>query len=184
MSIVERKTVKPWIQTYSGQRFELIDPSLDSIKIIDIAHSLSMLSRFNGHVDRFYSVAEHSVLVSKLVPKEFALFGLLHDANEAYIGDMASPVKGLFPRFKLLSDDIEERIFEKYHVRVTDEGVAAVKKADLQMLKVEYDELIGDAGHPWEILEDVDMTGTKVKLSYMYPSDAKNAFIRRFNELI
>lgn len=185
MSLVERDIVAPWIQTYSGERFELLDPSLDSIKIADIAHSLSMLARFNGHTRVFYSVAEHSVLVSEIVPEEFALFGLLHDASEAYIGDMASPVKGLFPDFKLLSDDIEHRIFEKYHVDVTEEGIAAVKEADLQMLKIEFEELLKDAGHLWDILDDIpSMNGRSVKLSILSPFEAKAAFIKRFNELI
>ena len=72
-----------WIQTYTGRQFWPLDPRVDEIHIEDIAHSLSMRCCYGGHLTDFYSVAEHSVLVSLHVPQEFALWGLLHDAAEA-----------------------------------------------------------------------------------------------------
>src|SRR5579872_2947230 len=84
---------QPWIQTASGLEFPLFEPRLDAINIEDIAHGLSMICRFTGQCARFYSVAEHSVHVSHLVPREDAAWGLLHDAAEAYLGDVASPLK-------------------------------------------------------------------------------------------
>ena len=83
----------PWIATHAGRRFYFEAPHPDDVDITDVAHALSNLCRFTGHVNRFYSVAEHSINVSLLVPPEDALQGLLHDAHEAYIGDCSSPLK-------------------------------------------------------------------------------------------
>lgn len=83
----------PWVETYTGSRFFPFTPRGDEIRIEDIAHSLANQCRFNGHCPKFYSVAEHSVLVSRLVPEEVALWGLLHDAAEAYISDITRPIK-------------------------------------------------------------------------------------------
>jgi hypothetical protein len=85
-----------WISTYTGQ-FHPFAPQADEVRIVDIAHSLSMLCRFNGHCRRFYSVAEHSYWVADRLLHEFgsdvALVGLLHDAAEAYLGDIVRPLK-------------------------------------------------------------------------------------------
>lgn len=91
-----------WIRTYTGRKFYLFDSGPEDVDIEDIAHSLSMQCRYNGHVQRFYSVAEHSAYVSAIVAAEMgnekydiniALWGLLHDASEAYIGDVSRPLK-------------------------------------------------------------------------------------------
>lgn len=82
-----------WIQTFTGRQFWPLDPRPEDVDIEDIAHALSNVCRFTGHVREFYSVAQHAVLVSSLVPAEHALWGLLHDASEAYIADVASPLK-------------------------------------------------------------------------------------------
>lgn len=82
-----------WIQTYSGKQYWPLDPRPADVTIIDIAHALSMTCRFAGHCNRFYSVAEHSVHVSGLVPADDALVALFHDAPEAYIHDITRPLK-------------------------------------------------------------------------------------------
>lgn len=87
------------MNTVSGRIVWPIDPDPASIAIDDIAHSLSQLCRYNGHTRRFYSVAEHSVLISEAVPPCDALWGLLHDASEAYLGDLIRPVKAFVPGF-------------------------------------------------------------------------------------
>lgn len=79
--------------TYTGKVFDFDSPSDGPVCLEDIAHALGMLCRFNGHIRRFYSVAQHSVLVSKLVDPRYALLALFHDAAEAYVGDMVSPLK-------------------------------------------------------------------------------------------
>lgn len=81
-----------WIVTYTGKRFWPLDPRPQDIDIVDIAHALSNIVRFTGHVSSFYSVAQHSYLVSKMC-RDHALYGLLHDASEAYLCDISTPVK-------------------------------------------------------------------------------------------
>lgn len=89
-----------WIQTFSRRRFDLLNPNPDDILITDIARALSMQCRYVGHVDRFYSVAEHSVRIAREVRRRGGSlseqrWGLLHDAAEAYLGDVSRPLKQL-----------------------------------------------------------------------------------------
>src|SRR5271170_7300011 len=84
---------RAWIQTYTGGVFHILDPQQNEIYIKDIAHALAMQCRFTGHVRKFYSIAEHCVLGSHIVPKKLALQFLLHDASEAYIADINRPLK-------------------------------------------------------------------------------------------
>lgn len=82
-----------WIETISGQKVSLLDPTEEAIHINDIAHALSRICRYSGHTPEFYSVAEHSIVGSFFIPEPYKLSFLLHDAHEAYIGDMVSPLK-------------------------------------------------------------------------------------------
>lgn len=91
--------MRPSIQLASGRFFHFNAFTLKDVTIEDIAASLSKLCRFTGHCKRFYSVAQHSVLVSQIVPPEHALTGLLHDATEAYINDLSRPMKMLVPAY-------------------------------------------------------------------------------------
>jgi len=91
-----------WIQTHSGRAYYPQDPRISDILIDDIAHALSQQCRFVGQCTRFYSVAEHSVHVSRLVPPEHQLAGLLHDATEAYLGDISRPLKQILPEYTIL----------------------------------------------------------------------------------
>lgn len=82
-----------WIQTYSGLKMYPLDPRPEEICVEDIAHALSNICRFTGHCKEFYSVAQHSICVSVYASSENAMWGLLHDASEAYLCDIARPVK-------------------------------------------------------------------------------------------
>src|SRR5690606_26884872 len=88
-----------WMQVYSGEPFYPLAVKPEDIHITDIAHALGMVCRYGGHCRRFYSVAEHSVLLSHTVDPEHALWALLHDATEAYLGDVVRPLKHQLPGY-------------------------------------------------------------------------------------
>lgn len=88
---------EPWISTFTGKKVYPWAPKPEDIELLDIAIALSRTPRFRGHTREFYSVAQHCVIASYLVPKSDALWALLHDAPEAYIGDLPKPLKQMLP---------------------------------------------------------------------------------------
>lgn len=130
----------PSIYTASGRRVLLENPQPEDIKISDIAIALSRLCRYTGHSESFYSVAEHSVRVSEILPDEFKLTGLLHDATEAYLGDMSSPLKKLLPNYRKLEDGFWTAIARKFNL--PDPIPAIVKDADYEMFRREWQGLM------------------------------------------
>jgi hypothetical protein len=129
-----------WIQTYTGKKFYLINTTPDMIDIEDIAHALSMQCRFAGHIKEFYSVAEHSVYVSRLCDKENKMAGLLHDASEAYIADIASPFKSFLTNYKELEHNIMKVMAYKFNFEYP--FVPNVHEADVAQLKIEAKTLL------------------------------------------
>jgi len=125
----------PEIQTVSGLWFSFDKPTTAMVSLHDVAHSLSCLNRYNGHAKRPYNVAQHSVLCSRRAPDELKLEALLHDAHEAYVGDMSSPLKTLIPEYRVISDRAERvvRLFFALPPMMTPE----VKTIDLRMLVTE-----------------------------------------------
>jgi 5'-deoxynucleotidase YfbR-like HD superfamily hydrolase len=107
------------IRTFTGILFDPLNPCVEDIKIQDIAHALSHVCRFTGHVSHFYSVAEHSIRVAERLPKELQLAGLLHDASEAYISDVSSPLKHSegFARYREIEAVLQEVIYNRFGVR-------------------------------------------------------------------
>lgn len=103
-----------FIKTFSGKHFYYDRINKDDIDINDIAVSLSNICRFAGHLSHFYSVAQHAVLCSQLVPQEFAFEALMHDATEAYCQDIPAPLKRLLPDYKQMEEKIDAVIREKY----------------------------------------------------------------------
>lgn len=128
------------IRTLTGKSFDLkiLDP--DSICIEDIAHSLSHTARFAGHLPEFYSVAQHSVIMAEMVEPEFKLEALLHDASEAYLGDMPSPFKKMMPEYKMIENRLMEVIAKKYGFNFPLSG--HVKFWDKQLLQMEWDSFV------------------------------------------
>lgn len=100
-----------WMQTFTGRAFFPLDPLLEDISPYDIAHALSNICRFGGHTRVHYSVAEHCVILSHTVRPEHALAALLHDAAEAYMGDMVRPLKRHMPQYAEAEDTLLATIF-------------------------------------------------------------------------
>ena len=110
-----------WISTLRVPKFHFLNPQKHEILIEDIAHALAMTCRFGGHIDRFYSVAEHSVRASWLAPRYLRLVALLHDAEEAYVPDVPRPIKMELPQVQELYKPLNKAIMDKYEVGAYDE---------------------------------------------------------------
>lgn len=139
MSSDER--VGDWIQTYSGVAFWPLDPRPEEIDILDIAHALSHQCRFSGHTKWFYSVAEHSFLVSTLVSPKDKLWALLHDASEAYLVDVPRPIKNLLPEYKVWEERLMRVIARRFGLQ--EEMPDVVKMFDSRMLATEKIHIMG-----------------------------------------
>jgi len=169
-----------WMQTYTGKAFYPLDARAEDIVIEDIAHSLALQCRYNGHVDKHYSVAEHCVHLSHYVAPEDALWALLHDAPEAYIGDMVRPLKKHMPDFIAADDRLTAIIALKYGL----EGTvipAQVTAADIQICLNERLALLGDPPQAWAIDGDPLPGVTIHAWDWQY---AELMYIDRFNELM
>ena len=180
----------PYVLTRSGKRFYLLDPRPEDVCIEDIASALAKQCRYNGHCEGFYSVAEHSVLVSLLAPPRLALEALLHDAAEAYIGDIVAPLKRAMGRamgFQFAF--IEQRIMRVIGTGLGVRGLehradrAEVKAADLVAGATEARALMGvddPAGTDgWPSCEPSDA----VEILRLDPGEARVAFLARYHEL-
>lgn len=125
----------PSIQTYSGEMFNIFDPDPSQILVEDIAHSLSMICRYGGHARRFYSVAEHCVLLALHFESQnrhdLARAALLHDATEAYMGDLVRPIKLKMDLYREVEDNLQRMIFMRFGL--PPEMPGEVKDADLRI---------------------------------------------------
>lgn len=132
-----------WMQTWTGGRFWPLDPKVEEMDVRDIAHSLSMQCRYAGHLDRFYSVAEHCVLVSQVVAPTSALTALLHDATEAYVVDVPRPLKGSLVGYRDIEDRVWTVIAEKFGI--DPEWPSDVRDADNRIILNERNALMSRA---------------------------------------
>lgn len=169
-----------WMQTASGLAFWPMDPRADEVRLFDIAHSLSNLCRYNGHTKRFYSVAEHSVLVSQVVPRQDALAGLLHDATEAYCADVPRPLKAYLVGYSTIEHRVWEAVAEHFGLPIA--LPASVKEADNTVLLAEKAALLGESPHPWTWASDIKPADVEIRC--WTPDEARSAFIGRFGELV
>lgn len=137
MDLKEVKTATEGrINSYSGIVIDFLNPKIEMIKATDIAQGLGNTCRFGGQINQFYSVAQHSILVCELAPAHLKRAALIHDAAEAYLGDVISPVKHLI---RDLYEPLEQRlltvIFERFNEPI--ENLALIKQYDLQAYEME-----------------------------------------------
>jgi hypothetical protein len=170
-----------WIQTISGKKFPLEEPDPAQIDIEDIAHALSLLCRFNGHCTKFYSVAEHSVHVSHEIDPDLALVGLLHDAAEAYLGDVPSPLKKKLSQFSAFEHKMEVAIGTRFGIDAELFKSKELKRADTQLLIDEKSVLMVEEPEPWP--EGAPEAKEPGRIEVWEAEEAKARFLERFAEL-
>lgn len=176
--LADTRVLEPWIETFTGKQFHFLDPSDEQIDIRDIAHSLAFTCRYTGHSRRFYSVAEHSVLVSYLAVDPLA--GLLHDASEAYITDIASPIKPHLANYKELEDKIMDKIAAKFGFDYPLDP--DIKDCDSTQLKTEAKHLLRSGGYPWAHLYPTRRPHG-ITPNCWSPEEAERKFLERFEEV-
>lgn len=170
-----------WGSTFTGKKFWPVDPRPEDIDIVDIAHALSNLCRFGGHCREFYSVAQHSVLLSYICEPKDALWGLLHDASEAYVVDIPRPLKyspGM-EGYKVIEKRMMRAVCEAFglsydspeSVNIADEVLIATEARDLMP---EHNVKEWTFTHP--ALEE--------QIIPWSPSESKQKFLDRFYELL
>ena len=179
MKKYNNNTGEAWIQTYSGRRIDLLHPKPSDIYIEDIAQALSMQCRFSGHCTKFYSVAQHSVFVSKICDSVDALYGLLHDASEAYLVDIPKPLKysGKFDIYLKFEKKMMKAIYKSFNLEYKEPE--SVLMADRVMLMTEA----RDLATRFNPSDWGKVSPAAFKIEAIGPEAAKEMFLKRFNEL-
>jgi len=162
------------ICTYSGAYVDVFNPDPATIHLTDIAHALAVIPRFNGHTREHYTIAEHSIAVAELVPWEDGLWGLMHDASEAYMCDIPRPIK-YHPSFKAVYEEIETALMAAVCDRFDLDHTMpeSVVHADEQALSTERAHLMHPVTERWEI--------TKKPRSHLFKhNDPERAFLSAY----
>ena len=137
-----KNNLRPVIHLQNNGWFDFTDPDNSVYGIEDIARGLSNIARFSGHTQVPYSVAQHSVIISHIVPEDYALQGLLHDAGESFLGDVSKPLKNLLPDYMAIEDRCEAAILKRFglpfpldkSIKIADTIVFVTERRDLQPL--------------------------------------------------
>lgn len=172
----------PIIGVSSGGSFSPLDPKLEEIHIEDIAHHLSNICRYTGATSGFWSVAAHSIEVSRRLErygKEIALIGLLHDASEAYLVDVPRPLKPDFAGYKEHEERLERAISDRFSLPYP--WPAAVKQVDNEMVFDEVANFFPRGSFMWR---RYGITRQGSDLRPLYPPEGRSRFLRRFHQLV
>lgn len=163
--------------TITGKFIDLDCMVMDDIEIVDIAHSLSRINRYNGHTIKPYSVAEHSCIMFDHMDLTLKKAALLHDAHEAYIGDIVKPVKIKFPALEKLSNRIQNLINEKYQVNTFHHEVVFL---DSEITFAEIKQLNPSA---WGKIQDPKQEYVTCRIEGWTPTRAQREFLRRWKSV-
>lgn len=176
-----------WLQTFSGGQFWPLDPRPEHVRLADIAHALSMQCRYLGHTKRFYSVAEHCVLMTRAVlrdtgDEELALNALLHDAAEAYLGDVPRPLKRdpAWATYRTIEQGVEAAIAAALGVKTLTKA-PLVEEYDTRILRDEAEVLMRVDLVPWH-LECGEPLG--VTVTGMAPEYARAVYLNWAEDLL
>lgn len=171
-----------WMQTGSNQELVFADEEWIVLPIEMIARALSNICRFTGHTSQYYSVAEHSLHISHLVPRELALAALLHDASEAYVGDMSTALKRFMGiSFKDLELKATKAVAKGYGIPLEDLQSPVIKSFDKRILGDEGRMLMPPHAFWDAFIKENQPTGAT--LQCWTPDEAKRQFLARFDEL-
>lgn len=173
------------ICTFTGKEFAPLDPRIEDIDIYDIAHALSQIIRYTGHVSQPWSVALHSIEVSKRVEQAtgdttLAMAGLLHDASEAYLVDVPRPLKPFFQGYAAMEARLEEAIFARFGLPFP--YPAIVKQVDTDMLLDEVANFFQPGSFIWRRYQ-IEARENHPRLLALDASVARFLFLNRFYEL-
>lgn len=169
-----------WIQTNSGIHFNPLNPRLEDINIKDIAHALSNICRFCGHSKVFYSVAEHSTIVSEFLPTELKLVGLLHDASEAYITDIPAPLKPFLSNYEEIEERLSLKIYERFGIKETFlENRDRIREMDERVLASEK-KILMDIDLDWGYISTLEPLSC-ISMVPLSPATAEKLFLDFFN---
>ena len=171
------------IRTFTDEYVNVFNPDINTIKIEDIAHSLSNQCRFGAMMPKFYSVAQHSIFCADMIEKKYKLQALLHDASEAYISDICSPIKPKLIGYEEIEKQLSNIIYYKFfHSTHFDKiMIDTLKHADYQMLYIESKKLMSK--NFMNYLEKPTVI-PNLNFKCLNPEEAKFNFLQRYNELI
>ena len=185
--MTEKPREGDWIQTSVGVKFYPLDPRIEEINIEDIAHALAHQCRFSGHSKLFYSVAQHSCVVSDIIEQkkgeEVARAALLHDASEAYLVDIPRPLKHLqaFSAYRSIEKQLERMIFRRFGIDPEVVNWLIIR---------DYDDMVLHTEGQW-LMPDVKCWGSYMPEKLLpglwqysqTPKEAKTSFLKRFERL-
>lgn len=174
-------TTPPWIVTFTGRRFDYVSATPADVAIEDIAHALAMQTRWAGMSRSFYSIAQHSVEVSKLCRPKDALWGLLHDAAEAYVTDIPKALKHMpeLAGFREVEERVLGLVAERFGLTLP--IPESVHRADVVELATEAAALFDHHPENWHLR--LGVRPRRVEMRPMTPREAEQTFMSRFLEL-